>query len=146
MMQSMEQNGPVPRILVVDDEQTIVKTIVRALELSGYHADGAASGKEALTVLNQASYDLMLIDMRMPEIDGIEVMHRAHQLQPGLAIIVLTGHATLDSAIAAIKSEAADYLLKPASVHDIASAIGQALKKRSDQARPQRLLQTILET
>jgi DNA-binding response OmpR family regulator len=146
MTQSMEQNGLVPRILVVDDEQTIVTSIVRALELSGYRADGAASGKEALRALNLESYDLMLLDIKMPEIDGIEVMHRAHQLRPELAVIILTGHATLDSAIAAIKSEAEDYLLKPAGVHDIAMAIGRTLKKRSDQARPQRLLQTILET
>ena len=146
MTQSMEQQAQISRILVVDDEQTIVTSIVRALELSGYRADGAASGKEALTVLIQATYDLMLLDMKMPEIDGIEVLQRAHQLRPELPIIILTGHATLESAIAAVKSDAEDYLLKPASIHDITAAIGQALKKRSDQARPQRLLQTILET
>jgi len=142
----MEQNGFLPHILVVDDERTIVTSIVRALELSGYRADGAASGKEALKALDHASYDLMLLDIKMPELDGIEVMHRAHRLHPELAVIILTGHATLDSAIAAIKSEAEDYLLKPASVHDIAMAIGRTLKKRSDQARPQRLLQSILAT
>lgn len=135
-----------PRILVVDDELTILAPIVRALELSGYRADGVASGKEALGALEKTPYDLMLLDMKMPEIDGIEVMHRARQLQPGLLIIVLTGHATLESAIAAVKSDAVDYLIKPASVHDITAAIAQALKKRNDQARPQRLLQTILDT
>lgn len=146
MAQSMEESSLAQRILVVDDEPTIVSSIVRALELSGYRAEGASSGAEALQVLNQASYDLMLLDIKMPEIDGIEVMTRAHRLHPELAVIILTGHATLDSALAAIKSEAEDYLLKPASVHDITAAIGRTLKKRNDQARPQRLLQTILET
>ena len=136
----------IPRILVVDDEQTIVSSIIRALELSGYRADGMVSGKAALAALVQGAYDLMLLDMKMPEIDGIQVMQRAHQLQPGLPIIVLTGNATLESAIVAIKSDAEDYLLKPSSIHDITAAVAQALKKRSDQARPQRLLQTILET
>ena len=135
-----------PHILVVDDEPSIVTPIVRALELSGYRADGVASGKEALTVLVQAAYDLMLLDMQMPEIDGIEVMRRVHQIQPNLPIIVLTGHATLESAIAAVKSDAEDYLLKPAGIQDIIAAVGKAFKKRSDQARPRRLLQTILDT
>ena len=146
MMQSMQQNVQIPRVLVVDDEQTIVTSIVRALELSGFRADGATSGKAALAALSQATYDTMLLDMKMPEIDGIEVMQRAHQLQPELPIIILTGHATLDSAIAAVKSDADDYLVKPASIHDITTAVRQALKKRSDQARPRRLLQTILDT
>ena len=146
MTQSAEKNTATPKILVVDDELTILAPIVRALELSGYRPDGVASGKEALAMLDKTSYDLMLLDMKMPEMDGIQVMDRARQIQPGLLIIILTGHATLESAIAAVKSEVVDYMLKPASVHDITAAIARALKKRSDQARPQRLLQAMLDT
>jgi DNA-binding response OmpR family regulator len=140
------QDAESPRVLVVDDEPTIRKPLVRALELSGYTALGAASGKEALALLEQVSYDVMLLDMKMPEMDGMQVMHRARQLQPDLLVFILTGHATLESAIAAVKSGAIDYLLKPASVHDITGAIALALKKRNEQARPQRLLRTILTT
>jgi len=131
---------------VVDDEQTVRKPLVRALELSGYQADGAASGKDALARLEQVPYDVMLLDMKMPELDGIEVMRRARVLRPDLLILVLTGHATLESAIAAIKAEAADYLLKPASVHDITAAIALAIKKHNEEARPKHLLRTILDT
>ncbi len=99
------QNGESPRVLVVDDEPTIRKPLVRALELTGYQAVGAASGKEALALLEQVSYDVMLLDMKMPEMDGMQVMDRARQLQPDLLIFILTGHATLESAIAAVIAE-----------------------------------------
>jgi DNA-binding response OmpR family regulator len=136
---------PSPRVLVVDDELTIRTPLVRALELSGYRAEGVSSGKQALQLLNHEPFDVMLLDMKMPEMDGIEVMRRARGLQPALLIIILTGHATLESAIAAVKSDAVDYLLKPASIHDITAAIAHALKKRDEQERPRHLLGTILD-
>lgn len=146
MTQAMETNKTgAPRVLVVDDEVTVRSALVRALELSGYQSQGVASGKEALAILKETPCDLVLLDMKMPEMDGIEVMRRARQVQPDLSIIILTGHATLESAIAAVKSDAVDYLIKPASVHDITAAIAQALKKRSDQFRPKRLLHSILD-
>ncbi len=134
-----------PRVLVVDDEATIRLPIVRALELSGYTAQGVASGKDALEMLDQTPFDVMLLDMKMPGMEGVEVMRRAHVRQPDLQIIILTGNATLESAIAAVKSDAFDYLLKPASVHDITETIARALKDRSEQARPKHLLRTILD-
>ena len=134
------------RVLVVDDEVTIRTSLVRALELSGFQSDGVGSGKEALARLDRERFDVMLLDMKMPEMDGVEVMHRAHELQPDLLILILTGHATLESAIAAVKFDAADYLLKPASVHNITTAITRALEKRSEQERPKHLLSTILDT
>ena len=141
----MMQEIDAPRVLVADDEANIRSSLVRALELSGYRATGVASGKDALAVLDQAVYDVMLLDIKMPGMDGIEVMRRARQAQPDLTILVLTGHATLESAIVAVKTGAVDYLLKPVSVRDITEAIARALKKQSDQARPKRLLRTILD-
>ncbi len=142
----MMQDIDAPRVLVADDEANIRSSLVRALELSGYRAIGVASGKDALAVLDQAVYDVMLLDIKMPGMDGVEVMRRARQAQPDLMILVLTGHATLESAIVAVKTGAVDYLLKPVSVRDITEAIAHALKKQSDQARPKRLLRTILDT
>lgn len=134
------------RILVVDDEVTIRNPLVRALELSGFQSDGVDSGKEALARIERERFDVMLLDMKMPGMSGVEVMRRAHELQPDLIILILTGHATLESAIAAVKSDAADYLIKPASVHDITSAITRALKKRDEQDRPKHILGRILDT
>lgn len=132
-----------PRILVVDDEITTRAAITRALTLTGYRADSVASGKQALAKLAGGSYDLMLLDLRMPEMDGSEVMQRAWQLDPDLLIIILTAYATLDSAITAVKGGAADYLLKPCSLHDIQDSIARALRQRGEILRQQRTVRQI---
>lgn len=142
----LEPDNAAARILVVDDEANIRKTLTRALELSGYAAKGVASGKEALAALATTAYAVMLLDLKLPEMDGLETMRRARQVQPDLMVLILTGHATIESAIEAVKSEAIDYLLKPASIADITAAIARALKKRADQNRPQRLLRSVLDT
>jgi DNA-binding response OmpR family regulator len=131
----MTDPGAVPampgaQVLVVDDEMPIRSALVRSLTLLGYLAEGAASGHEALAMLEHNAYDVMVADIRMPGMDGVEVMRRACQMYPDLPIIILTGHGTFDSAIAAIRSGAVDYLLKPASVAEIAAAVFNALQKR----------------
>jgi DNA-binding response OmpR family regulator len=134
---------PAVRVLAVDDEAHIRRATVRALTLNHYLADEASSGAEALRLLNQTRYDVMLLDMRMPGMDGIEVMQRARAIQPELLLIVLTGHATLESAIAAVKSGAIDYLLKPTSLHDIATAVASALQTRHQQVHRQQLMNAV---
>ena len=121
---------PGARVLVVDDETHVRSALARSLTLTGYYADEATSGYHALQMLERAPYDAIVLDIRMPDMDGVEVMSRACQLYPDLCIIILTGHAALESAIAAVKSRAADYLIKPASVHDVAAAIDRALQQR----------------
>jgi DNA-binding response OmpR family regulator len=116
------------RILVVDDEAMPRMTITRALNLMGYKADEAASGAEALSKLAARFYDLVLLDLRMPGIDGVEVMRRANKLCPDTLVIILTAHATLESAITAVRLGAVDYLLKPYSLRDTEAAIARALE------------------
>lgn len=129
------------QLLIVDDERGIRLALMRALSLLGYAVDGAGSGQEALALLERTSYDLMVLDMHMPDTDGAEVMHRARRLHPDLLIIVLTGHATLDSAIAAVKLEAVDYLCKPVSIREIAGTIARVLRKQAKQLHQRRLVQ-----
>jgi len=119
------------RLLVVDDELHVRSALARSLSLLGYRADAAASGSQALEMLELVSYDLMVLDIRMPSLSGVEVMRRVQRLYPGLLVVILTGHATLESAIAAVKSGAVDYLLKPVSVHDIAAVVAEVLRERS---------------
>ncbi len=133
------------RILVVDDEPNIRLPLVRALELSGYSAAGAESGQRALDILRAARYDVMVLDMRLPDLDGMEVMRVARQIQADLILLVLTGHATLQSAITAVKAGASDYLLKPISTRKIIAAIRAALQKQQAHARRQQLIQTALQ-
>ncbi len=143
MIQPFHDSSPA-RILVVDDEPNIRAPLVRALELSGYIAESAESGQRALEMLKATAYDLMILDLRMPGVDGVEVMRAARQIAPDLILLILTGHATLQSAIAAVKAGATDYLIKPLSAHQIIAAIQNALQKRSQQTRRQHLIQTAL--
>ena len=138
---------PIPqaRILVVDDEPTTRTTITRALNLMGYRADEAASGGQALTRLSSLSYDLMLLDLRMPGIDGVEVMKRAQETHPGLLVIVFTAYATLESAIVAVRAGAVNYLLKPCAIRDIKAAITCALQRRQERLRRQHLVRVMAE-
>jgi len=131
------------RMLIVDDEPEVRSTLVRSLGLLGYQADEAGSGHQALEMLEGTPYAVMVLDMRMPGMDGVQVMQRARQIHPDLIIIVLTAHAELDSAIAAVKSGAVDYLRKPASAYGIAAAAAQALRRRAESLHHQHLLQVM---
>lgn len=136
---------PSAHLLIVDDEPNIRSALGRALTLLGYTVAEASTGQEALRMLQHASFDLIVLDLRMPGMDGLEVMLRVRQLHPELLIIILTGHATLESAIAAVKSEVVDYLQKPASIQEIAQAVTRSLEKRAGQIQRQRLVQVMGE-
>jgi two-component system KDP operon response regulator KdpE len=118
------------RVLVVDDEASVCSALARSLTLLGYNADAATSGHQALGLLEWTPYDAMVLDIRMPDMDGVKVMQRVSRAYPDLSVIFLTGHASLESAISAVRFRAADYLLKPASVYDIAAAIERTLQRR----------------
>jgi DNA-binding response OmpR family regulator len=122
---------PEGRVLVVDDEPDIRSTLARFLDLLGYESRGASTGREALEMLGSDWFDVAVVDLRLPDIDGVEVMRRADEVRPETAIVFLTGYATIDSAIAAVNGRAAGYLRKPVSVHAIAEAVARAM------ARPQ---------
>lgn len=131
---------PEARILVVDDEDRVREGLCWSLRMTGYQVDEAASGVQALALLGRGTFDLMLLDMNMPSMDGVEVMERARRVQPDLAIIVLTGHATLDSAIAAVKWGASDYQLKPVGIQSLKAAVNKALEERAGQLRQQQVM------
>jgi DNA-binding response OmpR family regulator len=134
-----------PRILVVDDEPNIRTALTRLFRLKGFDAGEAASGPDALATLRNKAYELMIVDLNLPGMDGTEVMRQARLLDPDLRMIVLTGHPSLDSAIAAIRLEAVDYLQKPASLTEIARVAERALQSRAEELRRRQLLQVIGE-
>ncbi len=117
--------------------------MVRALNAGGYYADGASSGEEALQMLATFSYDVMILDLHLPGVNGEEVMRKVHQAYPDLQIIVLTAHASLESAIAAVRAGAADYLMKPSSIHDLRKAIDKALQARAERLHRRHLVRVI---
>jgi two-component system nitrogen regulation response regulator NtrX len=130
-------------ILIVDDEPNVRAPLAHALSLEGYRIREASSGQEALRRLEQASYDLMILDMYMPGIGGVEVMQQARQRYPTLPIIILTGKATLESAITAVKVHAADYLLKPVGMRKLVATVREVLERQATDKRQQELLQLI---
>ncbi len=137
------QNKPKARLLIVDDEANIRSSLVRGLRLLGYFVEEAGSGHEALALLEHTTPDLMVLDMNMPGMDGVEVMRRTRQIQPEMSIIILTGYATLENAVASVKLAAADYLRKPASIREIANAVTRSLEKRAKLLRQQQLHQVL---
>ncbi len=137
---NLPESEPMARLLVVDDEANIRTGLRDLLSLKGYHVEEAGSGYKALALLESTSYDLMVLDMRMPGMDGVEVMRRTRKTHPNLPIIVLTAHASLESAIAAVKLGAADYLLKPFDVEDLITAVSHALQEHTERLRRQHLL------
>ena len=101
------------RILVVDDELIVRDSLKEWLEIMGFSAETAPGGEEALELLAEGSYNLMLLDIKMPGMDGVEVLTRARELLPDLNVIMMTAYATVDTAVEAMKIGALDYLIKP---------------------------------
>jgi len=129
------------RILIVDDEPAIRETLAEMLDTEGREIVTAASGEEALVLLQKGSFDLMLLDLVMPGLGGLQVMEKARKLAPGTIIIMLTAHGTLSSAIQAMRHGAHDYLLKPASVPKIMASVEEGLRRRQEAMRKQELVQ-----
>lgn len=119
------------KILVVDDETDICDLCVRSLQRYGYEVAATTRPLQALEMLRQQEVDLLLLDVRMPEISGIEVMRRVRQFAPDLAIVVMTGYASMEMAIEAVKQGATDFLQKPfQNLDNLRLAVAEALAKR----------------
>jgi len=128
------------RVLVVDDEESNCAVLVRALQLLGYEAESAANGRLALERLSQIRFSVMLLDLKMPEMNGEAVLANIRSRYPDLGVIVLTAYATLESAIGAVKAGAVDYLLKPQKIAEIDAAIQRALKRQETSRQKEHLV------
>ncbi len=119
------------RILIVDDEPDIVENCVRILRPSGHRCATATDPRRALELLETERPDVLVTDLKMPEIDGMALLRRAHELDPAMPVIVVTGFATIESAVEAVKGGAFDYLPKNFSVEQLRVAVDRALRHRS---------------
>jgi DNA-binding response OmpR family regulator len=134
-----------PRLLLVDDEQPIRHSLGEILRLEGYEVVTAESGEAAIEHLKDQTFDLVLLDLKMPGLSGLDVMHFINNVAPDTKVILLTAHGSLESAIEALRQGAHDYILKPASSHTILHSLEQALSKRAE-LQHRRLLVEQLET
>lgn len=121
---------PTSKILVVDDEQSVATTIKAILQLDGNEVTAVTSGKEALDQLRQREFDVVLTDLRLDDLDGIEILRETQKLWPDTVSIMLTGYASLESAVTALRSGAYDYLIKPSDVDELRATVGRALERR----------------
>jgi len=128
------------QILIVDDEESILFSLKRALERDGHKVWTAPDGSQALHLVQHHLFDLILTDLKMEGIDGIEVMRQAKAMSSDTAIIMLTGYATLESAIEALRQGAIDYLIKPCSSTDIRASVEKGLSRRAREMRRRQLL------
>lgn len=118
------------RVMIVDDEQAIRDSLRGLFEDEGYLVCCAASGEEAIAKLRNQSVDCVLLDIWMPGIDGLETLNRIHQLEAGLPVIMMSGHATIDTAVKATRQGAFDFLEKPLSSERLLILVRNAIQKR----------------
>ena len=117
------------RVLVVDDDEEFAATTAKKLAGRGFDAHAAFSGAEALAMLWRGAYDVAVVDLNMPGMDGIAVLRRTRDLASGLAVIVVTGFASVSAGIEGMQIGAADYLLKPVDIDRLSMSIEAAVEQ-----------------
>jgi len=130
-------------ILIVDDERTIRDSLDVVLQDEGYSTSVASTGKEALTQAESQSFDLIITDLKMPEMDGMELLRKCRKICPLTFIIIITAHGSLESAIEALRIGAYDYILKPFDFDDVLIKIRRILRHNELLLENQRLRQEV---
>lgn len=119
-----------PKVLVVDDEESVVVTIKAILQLDGYNVATTTSGVQARAMVRDVEYDLVLTDLRLEDGDGLDVLKAVRESYPETVTIMLTGYASLESAIQALRAGAYDYLVKPSEVEELRATVARGLERR----------------
>lgn len=118
------------RVLLIDDEETLVEYLSKRLLREGYIVKATFSGEEAIEVANNDDFDVAVVDLKMPGMDGVETQKRLKKIQPFLQSIVLTGHGTIDTALESGKENAFKYLLKPIEYDNLVETINEAYEQK----------------
>lgn len=118
------------RVLIVDDEDDFRETVVKRLNARKIQAEGAASGIKALEVLKEKDFDVIVLDVKMPDMDGIETLRHIKKMKPEIEVIMLTGHASVEFGLKGMQLGAFDYVMKPAPLNELLDTIGQAYNKK----------------
>jgi len=132
LQQFQQFNSPMPQsILVIDDEQAIRKALKEILSFEGFSIDEAADGIEGLKKIREGNYDCILCDIKMPKMDGLEVLAGAREAKPDTPFILISGHGTIETAVEAVKNGAFDYISKPPDLNRLLITIRNAMDKGS---------------
>ncbi len=133
-------------ILIVDDELIVRDSLGKWFREEGYEVGTADSAREALALLAQQTWDVALVDIKMPDVDGIELQSRFREIKPDLIVIIMTGYASVETSVAALKNGAYDYVVKPFDPEEIAHTVHNALAHRQVEQENVRLRETVAET
>lgn len=136
-------NIPLARILAVDDESSIRETLRSILETEGYAVEVAQGGHEAIDSFKNQNFDVVLCDVKMQGMDGIEVLVALRELAPDLPVIMISGHGTIDTAVESLRKGAYDYIQKPLDLNRLLVSLRNALDRNSLVAETQRLRQKV---
>lgn len=120
-----------PSILIIDDEKAIRKTLTEILGYEGYKIDEAADGEEGLKRFREKNYDLVLCDIKMPKLDGIEFLEKAKEINPDVPVIIISGHGNIETAVEAVKKGAFDYISKPPDLNRMLITLRNAMDKNT---------------
>jgi DNA-binding response OmpR family regulator len=116
-------------VLIVDDEKNIRLTLSQALEVLEVETDTAANGEDALSKLKEKEFGLILLDLKMPGMDGMEVLHQVSKIRPDIRIIIITAYGTIESAVEAMKLGAADFIQKPFASEEIRELVSRVMDR-----------------
>lgn len=118
-------------ILLVDDEEEFVSTLAERLEIRGFQPEAATSGQQAVELMENRHFDVMVLDVKMPGMSGFKVMEKAKELRPDLPVILLTGHGSSDDGVQGMHQGAFDFLMKPLDIDELISKIREATAENS---------------
>src|SRR6476469_721244 len=116
-------------ILIIDDEKAIRKTLNEILSFEGFKITEAGDGEEGLKLFSANTYDVVLCDIKMPKLDGIEFLTKVSQVNPDVPVIVISGHGNIETAVEAVKKGAFDYISKPPDLNRLLITIRNAMDK-----------------
>ena len=134
------------QILVVDDETTLRHFLRLNLQEQGYQVTEAADGQSALSLIDQKKFDVALVDLRLTDMSGLDVVRRLRQAAPTTSVIILTAYATVDSAVEALRQGAHDYLIKPFATTELLASVADGIARQfAEAAQAQKSQETILE-
>ena len=120
------------RVLLVDDEEEFVQALSERLKIRDYNVTISLTGEDAIEKIKHYNFDVVILDVLMPRMDGIEALKMIKRMKPLIEVIMLTGHATVETAIEGMKLGAHDYLMKPCETEDLVLKINRAYDKKTE--------------
>jgi len=134
-------------ILIVDDEKDIRQLLYQALtQMGGYRVEVAKDGEEALQKIENSKFDLVLTDMRMPKMDGLQLVKEISKKRPEIATVVMSGHGSIDAALEAVRRGASDFLSKPFNLPEILVRLNKAMEERARLNQMSKLINQLEES